>query len=81
MKSDENQMKICKKYSYLRYWIRDDQRFEIRKNLWCKFFISYFQQSEWYLEEINGNKYLAIVPTNGSKEKIKKYEEMMVSYI
>ena len=33
MKSDENQMKICKKYSYLRYWIRDDQRFEIRKNL------------------------------------------------
>ena len=33
MKSDENQMKICKKYFYLRYWIRDDQRSEIRKNL------------------------------------------------
>ena len=27
-----------------------------------------------YFEEINGNKYLMLVPTNESKEKIKKYE-------
>ena len=27
-----------------------------------------------YFEEINGNKYLVLVPTNESKEKIKKYE-------
>ena len=29
-----------------------------------------------YLEEINGNKYLTLVPTNERKEKIKKYEEL-----
>ena len=27
-------------------------------------------------EDINGNKYLMLVPTNESKEKIKKYEEL-----
>ena len=29
-----------------------------------------------YFEEINGNKYLTLVPTNENKEKIKKYEEL-----
>ena len=29
-----------------------------------------------HFEEINKNKYLALVPTNESKEKIKKYEEL-----
>ena len=29
-----------------------------------------------YFEEINENIYLTLVPTNGSKEKIKKYEEL-----
>ena len=29
-------------------------------------------------EEINGNKYLTLVPTNESKEKIKKYEELWI---
>ena len=29
-----------------------------------------------YFEEINGNKYLTLVPTNESKAKIKKYEEL-----
>ena len=29
-----------------------------------------------YFEEINGKKYLMLVPTNESKEKIKKYEEL-----
>ena len=28
-----------------------------------------------YFEEIKGNEYLMLVPTNESKEKIKKYEE------
>ena len=31
-----------------------------------------------YFGEINGNKYLALVPTNESKEKIKKYEELWI---
>ena len=30
-----------------------------------------------YFEEINENKYLTLVPTNESKEKIKKYEELL----
>ena len=28
--------------------------------------------------ETNRNKYLTLVPTNGSKEKIKKYEELWI---
>ena len=31
-----------------------------------------------YFEEINENKYLILVPTNESKEKIKKYEELCI---
>ena len=34
-----------------------------------------FSKVNGYFEEINGNKYLTLVPTNESKEKIKKYEE------
>ena len=29
-----------------------------------------------YFEEINGNKYLTLIHTNESKDKIEKYEEM-----
>ena len=32
----------------------------------------------WYFEEINRNRYLTLDPTNGSKEKIKKYEEQWI---
>ena len=35
-----------------------------------------FNRMHGYFEEINGNKYLMLVPTNESKEKIKKYEEL-----
>ena len=31
-----------------------------------------------YFEEINKNKYLILVPTNESKEKIKKHEELCI---
>ena len=31
-----------------------------------------------YFEETNGNKYLTIVPTNDSKNKIKKYKELWI---
>ena len=33
-----------------------------------------FKKVNGYFEEIVGNKYLKLVPTNESKEKIKKYE-------
>ena len=35
-----------------------------------------FNKMNGYFEEINGNKYFTLVPTNKSKEKIKKYEEL-----
>ena len=31
-----------------------------------------------HFEEINGNKYLTLVPTNESKEEIKKYGELWI---
>ena len=31
-----------------------------------------------YFAEINGNKYLTLAPTNETKEKIKKYEELWI---
>ena len=35
-----------------------------------------FNRMNGYFDKINGNKYLTLVPTNESKYKIKKYEEM-----
>ena len=37
-----------------------------------------FRNVNGYFEEINKNKYLTLVPTNESKEKIKKYEELWI---
>ena len=37
-----------------------------------------FNEMNGYFEEINENKYLILVPTNESKEKIKKYEELYI---
>ena len=35
-----------------------------------------FNKVNGYFQEINENKYSALVPTNGSKVKLKKYEEL-----
>ena len=37
-----------------------------------------FNKMNGYFEEINGNMYLTLVPTNESKEKTKKYEELWI---
>ena len=37
-----------------------------------------FNKLNGYFEEINENKYLTLVPTNESKEKIKKYEDLWI---
>ena len=37
-----------------------------------------FRNVNGYFEKINKNKYLTLVPTNESKEKIKKYEELWI---
>ena len=41
-------------------------------------FYHIFNKVNGYFEEINGNEYLTLVPTNESKEKIKKYEELWI---
>ena len=37
-----------------------------------------FRYVNGYFEEINGNKYLMLVPTNESTQKIEKYEEIWI---
>ena len=37
-----------------------------------------FKKVNGYFVEINGNKYLTLVPTNERKEKIKKYKELWI---
>ena len=37
-----------------------------------------FSRINRYFEEINVNKYLTLVPTNESKDKIKRYEELRI---
>ena len=37
-----------------------------------------FNKVNGYFQEINGSKYLTLVPTNKNKEKIKKYEELWI---
>ena len=37
-----------------------------------------FRYIHGYFEEINGNEYLTLAPTNESKEKIKEYEEVWI---
>ena len=41
----------------------------------CLYFI--FNKVNGCFEEINGNKYSTLVPTNESKEKNKKYEQLI----
>ena len=41
-------------------------------------FYPIFSNVNVYFEENNENKYLTLVPTNESKEKIKKYEELWI---
>ena len=38
--------------------------------------MSFFSKVNGYFEEINKSKYLKLVPTNESKEKIKKFEKL-----
>ena len=37
-----------------------------------------FSKVNGYFEEINKSKYLTLVPSNGSKKKIKKYEDLWI---
>ena len=54
--------------------ICDDQRFKI--NIVNPLYLI-FSKVNVYVEKINKDKYLTLVPTNESKEMIKKYEELL----
>ena len=58
------------------HWICNGQKFEIYNNSYLYVLINTvnFQQSE-YFKQINGNKYLTLVPTNENKKKLQKYEK------
>ena len=71
-------MKSHKKYSYLLHCMCDHQRFKIVKINSANLLYLLFNRINGYLEEINGNKYLTLVPTNESEEKMKKYEELWI---
>ena len=61
--------KSKQKYSYLLYWICDNENRP--KILQCKSLYLIFGKVIGYFEEINGNNYLTLIPPNESKEKIK----------
>ena len=56
------------KYSHLLHWLCDT------KNVKHLHFI--INKAKGYFDESNGNKYLAVVPTDESRDKLKEYEKM-----
>ena len=76
---DPNNIKIDKKSCknifiyYIGYLTKDSKYVKIN-NVNPLYLI--FIKVDGYFEETNGNTYLTIVPTNESKEKRKKYEEL-----
>ena len=75
---NQNNFKIDKKsyrniliYYFENDTIKKDLKFYSVNNLYLIFY-----KVNGCFEEINGNKHLTLVPTNESKENIKKYEEL-----
>ena len=73
IKIDEKSYKNIRIYSSVYVTIKKDVKIQ-SINPW--YFI--FSKVNGYFEKVNGNKYLRLVPTNKSKEKIKKNEELLI---
>ena len=71
IKIDENSYKDIFIY-YIGYVMIKDSKYVKINSVNPLYLI--FRKVNGYFEEINGNKYLTLVPTNESKEKIKKYK-------
>ena len=65
-------MKSTQKYSYLLHWICHNQRFKYVKINSANPLYLIINKVNGNFEENNGNKYLTLVPSNESKEKILK---------
>ena len=63
------------KYSYLPNWIVNHIFQYVKINRVNSFYLI-FGKLNGYIEEIDKNKYLTLVPTNQTKKRIKKYEEL-----
>ena len=73
IKIDEKSYKSILIY-YIRYIkIKDLKYVKINS---VNFLYLIFSKANGYFEEINGNKYLTLVHTNESKEKIERYKEV-----
>ena len=75
---DANNIKIDEKSYILIYYIgyvriKDSENIKINSVNMLNLIIN---KVNGYFEKINGNKYLTLVPTNESQEKIKRFEEM-----
>ena len=73
IKIDENSYKDIFIY-YIGYVMIKDSKYVKINSVNPLYLI--FRKVNGYFEEINGNKYLTLVPTNESKEKTKKYKEL-----
>ena len=75
---NQNNIKIDKK-SYknilIYYFGNDATKKDLKFYSVNNLYLIFYKEYECF-EEINGNKYLTLVPTNESKENIKKYEEL-----
>ena len=74
IKINENSYKNILIY-YIVYVTIKDSKYVKLKSINLLYLI--FYKVNAYFEEIIGNKYLTLTPTNESKEKIKKYEEFL----
>ena len=63
---------IKKKHSYLLHWICDDKDSKYLKINTVNLLYLTFNKVNGYFEELEENKYSALVPIYDSKEKIKK---------
>ena len=70
---DENSYKNILTY-YIGYVTIKDSKY-VKINSVNPLYLIFNKVNE-YFEEINGNKYLTLVPTNENTGKIKKYEEL-----
>ena len=78
---DPNNIKIDEKSIFIRftlfiYYIGHVTIKEYVKSYRVNPLYFIFRYVNGYFEEINRNKYLTLVPTNESKEKIKRYKEL-----
>ena len=65
--------KSYKNIFYLLHWICDDVKINS-----LNFLYPLYNSVNEYFEEIDNNRYMTLVPTNESKQILKKYEKLCI---